>query len=98
MKDRETICLAGDLRKENQRIKTRTILEEKWKSGVLNLDIDLSEVTGIDFDSLTELLITRNRFLQDERKVELKNIPVRISRIMQIFRVPVSGKHGNQYL
>ena len=56
-----------------------------------NLDVDLSEVTTIDFDSMTELLKIRNRFIQAGTKVELKNIPLRIRRIMQIFRVPISG-------
>lgn len=90
MERRDTVILSGDLRTENQRIRTRDILEEKWESGVENLDVDLSEVTAVDFDSLTELLKIRNRFLQAGTKVKLKNIPLRIRKIMQIFRVPIS--------
>ncbi len=88
---RDTVVLSGDLRTMEKRMKTRNILEEKWESGIENLDVDLSEVTAMDFDSLTELLKIRNRFLQAGTKVELKNIPLRIRRIMQIFRVPISG-------
>ena len=88
---RDTVVLSGDLRTMEKRMNTRNTLEEKWESGIENLDVDLSEVTAMDFDSLTELLKIRNRFLQAGTKVELKNIPLRIRRIMQIFRVPISG-------
>lgn len=91
MERRDTVVLSGDLRSEDQRMRTRYLLEEKWESGVENLDVDLSEVTTIDFDSMTEILKIRNRFIQAGTKVELKNIPLRIRRIMQIFRVPISG-------
>ena len=91
MERSDTVVLSGDLRSMEQRMSTRNILEEKWESGIDKLDVDLSEVTDIDFNSLTELLKIRNRFLQAGRKVELKNIPLRIRKIMQIFRVPISG-------
>ncbi len=97
MKHQDTVALVGDLRTDDQRIKTRTSLEDLWESGIENLDIDLSEVTAMDFDSLTELLEIRNRFIQAKTRVELKNIPLRISRIMHFFRVPVSGTHDSQY-
>jgi len=93
----ETIILTGNLGEAGQRLKTREKLEEKWNSGSRKIRLDLSGVTEIDFDALTELLATRNRFIRAERMVELKNIPERISRIIQIFRIPVSGKHDNQY-
>jgi ABC-type transporter Mla MlaB component len=93
----ETIVLTGNLSEAGQRLKTREKLEEKWKSGVRKIRLDLSGVTEIDFDALTELLAARNRFIRAERMVELKNIPERINRIIQIFRIPVSGKHDNQY-
>ncbi|GEM_PF-3440185 len=98
MEHQEKITLAGELNSEEQRMKMRTLLEEKWDSGIESLRIDFSGVTAIDFDSLTDLLTLRNRFLHAETEVELVNIPERISRIMQIFQVPVSEKHGNQYL
>ncbi len=98
MGNQEIIVLTGELNTEEQRARTRTLLEEKWDSGIESLNIDFSEVTAIDFDSLTELLKIRNRFLQAETDVELINIPERINRIMQIFQVPVSEKRGNQYL
>jgi ABC-type transporter Mla MlaB component len=88
---RERIALSGDLRTHEQRLNIREILDQKWESGVENLEMDLSRVTAIDFDSLTELLITRNRFIQAGTMVELKNIPDAIKRILEIFRVPVSG-------
>jgi len=94
---RETIVLTGDICTEDQRRRTRELLEEKWESGIESLDIDFSGVTAVNFDSLTELLMIRNRFLHAETDVGLINIPERINRIMQIFRVPVSGTHGNQY-
>ncbi|RKX78121.1 MAG: hypothetical protein DRZ90_00490 [Spirochaetes bacterium] len=94
----EKIILTGELNSEEQRQKTRTLLEEKWDSGIESLKIDFSGVTAIDFDSLTDLLMIRNRFLHAETEVELINIPERINRIMRIFQVPVSEKHGNQYL
>ena len=97
MKDRETIILTGDICTEDQRRRTRELLEEKWESGIETLDIDFSGVTAVNFDSLTELLMIRKRFVHAETDVELINIPDRIKRIMQIFRVPVSGTHGNQY-
>jgi len=98
MENRETIILSGDIGSEDQRIRTKELLEEKWESGTESLNIDFSGVTAINFDSLTEILMIRNRFLHAETEVELINIPERIKRIMQIFRVPVSGTHGNQYL
>jgi ABC-type transporter Mla MlaB component len=88
---RERIALSGDLRTHEQRLNIREILDEKWESGVENLEVDLSQVTAIDFDSLTELLITRNRFIQAGTMVEFKNIPDAVKRIIEIFRVPVSG-------
>jgi len=97
VKHQDTVALVGDLRTDDQRKKTRTALEEIWDTGVENLDIDLSGVTAMDFDSLTELLEIRNRFIQAETRVELKNIPLRINRIMHFFRVPVSGIHDSQY-
>lgn len=91
MERRDSIALSGDLRTEEQRIKVRKILEEKWESGVENLEINFSGVSAIDFDSLTELLVTRNRFIQAGTSVELTEIPDRINRILEIFRVPISG-------
>jgi ABC-type transporter Mla MlaB component len=88
---RESIALSGDLRTDEKRLNIREILDEKWESGVENLEVDLSQVTAIDFDSLTELLITRNRFIQAGTMVEFKNIPDAVKRIIEIFRVPVSG-------
>lgn len=90
MAERDTVELSGDLRSEDQRRKTKSILDNLWESGVENLDIDLSGVTGIDFDSFTELLKTRNRFILAGRKVELKNIPRQIMRIIQIFHIPIA--------
>lgn len=98
MEHQEHITLSGEMNSEEQRLKMRTLLEEKWESGIKSLTIDFKNVTIIDFDSLTELLVIRNRFLHTETEVELINIPERINRIMQIFQVPVSEKHGNQYL
>ena len=98
MEHQEKIILTGELNSEEQRQKTRTLLEEKWDSGIESLKIDFSGVTAIDFDSLVDLLMIRNRFLHAETEVELINIPERINRIMRIFQVPVSEKHGNQYL
>jgi len=97
VKVRETVVLTGDICSENQRRRTRELLEEKWESGTEALDIDFSGVTAVNYDSLTELLMIRNRFLHAETDVGLVNIPKRIKRIMQIFRVPVSGTHGSQY-
>lgn len=91
MERRDSIALSGDLRTEEQQIKVRKILEEKWESGVENLEINFSGVSAIDFDSLTELLVTRNRFIQAGTSVELTEIPDRINRILEIFRVPISG-------
>ncbi len=91
MERRESIALSGDLRTDEKRLNIREILDEKWESGVENLEVDLSQVTAIDFDSLTELLITRNRFIQAGTMVEFKNIPDAVKRILEIFRVPVSG-------
>lgn len=90
MERRDIITLSGDLRTEEQRIKVRKILEEKWESGVENLEINFSGVSAIDFDSLTELLVTRNRFIQAGTSVEITEIPNRIKRILDIFRVPIS--------
>lgn len=90
MERKDSIALSGDLRTEDQRIKVRQILEEKWESGVENLEINFSGVSAIDFDSLTELLVTRNRFIQAGTSVEITEIPNRIKRILDIFRVPIS--------
>jgi len=97
VENQEKVTLIGDLGINGQWIKYRTMLEEKRLSGIESLYIDFSRVTSINFAALTELLLIKNKFLHAETNVELINIPERINRIMQIFRVPVSGKHGNQY-
>jgi ABC-type transporter Mla MlaB component len=88
----ERIALSGDLRTEEHRITVRELLDEKWESGVENLEISLSGVSAVDFDSLTELLTIRNRFIQAGTAVRLTEIPDHIKQIIELFRVPISGR------
>jgi len=89
---RETITLAGNLGAEGIRRQFLMQLDKIWESGSENLEIDMAGVSKLDFDSLTELLKARNRFLQAGTNVELTNIPDHALRVLEFFRVPVNKR------
>jgi ABC-type transporter Mla MlaB component len=89
---RESIILTGNLGDEGVHRQLLTQLDDIWESGSENLEIDMSGVSNVDFNSLTELLRDCNRFLQAGTNAELVNIPVHIVKILDFFRVPVNRR------
>jgi ABC-type transporter Mla MlaB component len=87
---RESIILTGNLGDDDVHHQFRTQLDKIWESGSENLEIDMSGVSNVDFDSLTELLRDCNRFMQAGTNAELINIPDHIVKILDFFRVPVN--------
>lgn len=84
---RKSVKLSGKLKGEENRNRITEIINQLREQDFGHLKIDMEKVEDIDFDTLTLLLVIKKELQENEITAELTNVPKRIQRIMELFRV-----------
>jgi len=85
--ERKSVKLSGKLKGEEHRNQIGEMMSRLREQDFGHLELDLEKVEDIDFDTLALLLTIKKELQENNKAVELTNVPKRIQRILELFRV-----------